>query len=63
MLFRSVQPALRVERVEQREEVVLVGTATVEQNEGALWIARGGALERNQAVRQPGCARAGSAAA
>jgi hypothetical protein len=35
------EPALGIERVEQREEVVLVGAAAVEQDEGADSVAAG----------------------
>ena len=42
------QPAFRVELVEEREEVVLVGAAAVEQDEGARRIAGGRPLARRQ---------------
>jgi hypothetical protein len=41
-----VQPALRIERVEEREEVVLVGPAPVEEDERAVRLARGRACSR-----------------
>ena len=37
------QAPLRVELVEQREQVVLVGGAAVEEDERAFWVAVGGA--------------------
>jgi hypothetical protein len=36
-----VQPPLRVERIEEREEVVLVRPAPVEENERAVRVSRG----------------------
>ena len=40
----AVQPALRVERVEEPEEVVLARAAAVDEDERALGFARGGPL-------------------
>jgi hypothetical protein len=40
---RADQPALGIEQVEQRQEVVLVGAAAVEEHERAVWPAFGGA--------------------
>jgi len=47
----AVQATLRVERVEQREEVVLVGAAPVEEDERAVRVPRGRAGSRFQAQR------------
>ena len=44
------QPALRVEKVEKGEQVVLVGSAAVEQHERALRRARGGSDAVDQIV-------------
>jgi hypothetical protein len=38
----AYEAPLRVERVEQRKEIVLVGAATVEEDERALGVALGG---------------------
>ena len=45
------QPARRVEHVEEREEVVLVGAATVEQDEQALGVRGRRAPQEVQGVR------------
>src|SRR5205085_1319805 len=42
----AVQPPFGIERVEQREEIVLVGAAPVQQDECALRLTRGGALKK-----------------
>jgi hypothetical protein len=47
----AVQAALRIERVEQRKEILLVGTAAVEQDERARRLYGGGTLERLQGQR------------
>jgi len=43
-----VEAAFRIERVEERKEIVLVGAAAVQQNERADRVARCGALKRAQ---------------
>ena len=45
----AVQALPRIERVEQREEIVLVGAAAVQQDESALRLADRRALQRRQA--------------
>ena len=47
----AVQAPLRVERIEEREEVVLVGPAPVEEDERAVRLARGRAGSRLEAQR------------
>jgi hypothetical protein len=39
------QAPVRIEHVEQREEVVLVGAASVEEDERSLWLSGGGAVQ------------------
>jgi hypothetical protein len=46
-----VQAPLRVERVEQREEVVLVGAAPVEEDERAVRVSLGRTGSRLEAQR------------
>ncbi len=46
----AVQAALRIERVEEREEVVLVGAAPVEEHERAGRVARRGPLRDDHAL-------------
>ena len=51
----SVEAALRVEDVEQREEIVLVGAAAVEEDERAGGLAVGRPLgDRHEATRSRG---------
>jgi hypothetical protein len=50
-----VQAPFRVERVEQREEVVLVGSAPVEEDERAVRVSRGRAGSRLEAQRVASC--------
>src|SRR5262249_37983199 len=53
----ALQPLLRVEHVEQREQVVLVRAAAVEQDERALGLAGSGPLADDHALAARRAAR------